>query len=116
LIAAVLSVACAGDASAITGAELQDSCRPINMVHGTRSYAQFGNMSQCIGYIVGVSDLTIISTLPEPLICRPREVTDGNVAQVVLAYLDRHPSDLHLEAVFFVTYALMQAYPCPASK
>ena len=31
LIAAVLSVACAGDASAMTGAELQKVCRDINV-------------------------------------------------------------------------------------
>ena len=109
LIAAAVSMTWASDASALTGAELQTKCRPINMVDGTRNWAQVSDMNQCWSYILGVEDATFIHTFDDRKICVPDGVTYGTRAQVVLAYLDKYPSKLHWQAVYLVNNALVQA-------
>ena len=82
LIAAALSMTWPGAASALTGAELQTKCRLINMVDGTRNWAQISDMNQCWSYILGVEDATFIHTFDDRKICVPDGATYGTRAQV----------------------------------
>ena len=68
LIAAVLSVACAGDASAMTGAELQKVCRDINV--GPRfggGDQEWFDLNYCIGYLAAA----FVAAKFRPAVCVP---------------------------------------------
>jgi hypothetical protein len=51
-------------------------------------------------------------TLRQFTLCAPQAVTVGQVAKVVLAYLDRHPEKLHEKFVVLAATALAQTWPC----
>ena len=109
LIAAVLSVACAGNASAMTGAELQKTCRNIN------SGPRFGEPDQdaydltyCMGYLAAA--LTIAASRSG--VCVPDGVNNGIMDRVVTTYLSRHPKKLHQGSMTQIFAAIAEAYPC----
>lgn len=45
--------------------------------------------------------------------CPPSAATKGQVAKVVVAYLDQHPARLHEQFVDLALEALRHAWPCP---
>jgi len=73
---------------------------------------------ECFGYIAGVAD--IVGNFKEAGwrekdYCWPSGesgVTLGQVKQDVVAYLEKHPEDLHKSASGLVYLAFVEAYPC----
>ena len=65
----------------------------------------------CGGYIVGVSDGSVLLTGPT-IICIPAGVTVKQLKDIVIAYLQRVPELRHLAAGGSVGTALFQAFPC----
>jgi hypothetical protein len=130
LIAAAMSMTWAGDASAfngtvaMTGADLFQKCRPINMADETLSHAQFSDLSECMGYIVGViqgyslgaDEAVPFRTEPKNRICTHPDVTFGDLTRVVLADLaGMNKSMLDMPAVILVRSTIMRVYPCPTT-
>ena len=109
LIAAVLSVACAGDASAMTGAELQKVCRDINV--GPRfggGDQEWFDLNYCIGYLAAA----FVAAKFRPAVCVPDGVNNGIMNRVVTSYLYRHPEKLHQSSMALIFEAVAEAYPC----
>ena len=115
LIAAALAVTWAGDASAaMTRTELQELCRPISMATDARSRKQFADLTQCMGYIIGVLDTAGFYNRLKPDTCVPPETERGTLVRVVLDYLDKTPPEKAFGlAGLLVETALWKAYPCP---
>jgi Rap1a immunity proteins len=75
----------------------------------------------CLGYISGVADVTqLIATKAEEdevsrslAFCRPVGVTNGQLVDVVMTYLEETPEDRHLPALVVILAALRQPWPCP---
>jgi Rap1a immunity proteins len=66
----------------------------------------------CIGYVAGISDaLSLTRTvLNNGTNCTPVGVTTGQLADVALDYLYRHPGDRHLSAAVIVVSAMGEAW------
>jgi Ssp1 endopeptidase immunity protein Rap1a len=76
----------------------------------------------CLGYIDGLVDMNdiyksnILKSSSQALICLPKEkrVTVGDLARVVVKYLEDNPGQLHESAAALATVALGKAFPCKA--
>ena len=104
---AVLSFGClCAHAGFDTGNRLYEDCRSGN----------YFNRGYCGGYVTGIVDtleaLQSRGILPPTALCVPEEVTKGQLADVVLKYLEQNPERRHLEAGSLVPEALNRAFPC----
>jgi hypothetical protein len=74
----------------------------------------------CLGYLDGLVDMNDIfksNVLKNPsqgLICLPKDkrVTVGELAKIVVKYLEDNPTQLHESAGALATVALGKAFPC----
>lgn len=73
---------------------------------------------ECFGYVMGVSDtldaLKTSGTKPKMGYCQGVDVTATQLVQVAAVYMTEHPETLDQPASYLVTFALIEAYPCPA--
>lgn len=110
------------------GNSLLKSCRAaLNWVHADRSVVPAG---QCFAYVRGVVDGNWIAAAfaarrhkntdrvssadirAYAAFCKPRDVTEQDVAWVIVRYLERYPEDRPLDAEIVTALALREAYPC----
>ena len=69
----------------------------------------------CVGFTSGVSDAMASNTLNGWTACvPPNQVTRGQVKDIAVQFLVKHPELRHLTAVSLVASALGEAFPCPA--
>lgn len=95
-------------AAVITGNELYNHC----LNDATRAI--------CFGYITGVADVTQLIALKAEeselrsrlAFCRPVGVINGQLVDVVMAYLEDTPEDRHLPALGMIVVALRNVWPC----
>lgn len=74
----------------------------------------------CLGFIDGLVDMdniykaTVLKGSSRGLICLPKDkhLTTGQLAQVVVEYLEHNPGQLHEPAPALATLALSKAFPC----
>ncbi len=74
----------------------------------------------CLGYIDGLVDMNdifksnVLKSSSQALICLPKEkrVTVGELARIVVKYLEDNPTQLHESAAALATVALGKAFPC----
>jgi hypothetical protein len=75
-----------------------------------------GQEGYCLGYVTGISDgITTLQMLKPPHwtpICKPDWVTDRQLRDVVVKYLDDHPEDLHEPISLLTVLAMRSAWPC----
>lgn len=101
----------AGSAAAgfVSGAELRDSCRPqkIDPVYRLK-------VAECRGYVVGIAD-SFDCERPnrQPAWNSHSPVSQEDLVNTVLTWLDTHPQSLEFQADGLVAAALSQTYPCP---
>jgi Ssp1 endopeptidase immunity protein Rap1a len=80
------------------------------------------NRTECIGYIAGLLDMygfmeaaeegTLKKAGNRPF-CIPDSVTIDQLADVVVKFLDAHPTHRHYEAAGLLAGAFMEGFPCP---
>ena len=78
----------------------------------------------CLGYIDGLVDMNdiyksnILKSSSQALICLPKEkrVTVGELARIVVKYLEDNPGQLHESAAALATVALGKAFPCKSAS
>ena len=70
------------------------------------------NAAVSFGYVLGVYDALTGVTM----FCPPNNVSQGQVVQVVLKFLNQNPEKLHFSADSLVVKALQQAWPCAKTK
>lgn len=95
LIAAL--VPAIGHAEFLTGNDL------LNLLNGD-TYSERGN---ALGYIMGVTD-----TLQGVAHCPPRDVTSGQIRDMVRNYLTNVPGERHNSADVLVARVLKASWPC----
>lgn len=64
-----------------------------------------------LGYVIGVFD-----TLHSITHCPPKDVTSGQVRDMVRNYLTNVPGERHLSADVLVARVLKAAWPCPTTQ
>jgi len=73
----------------------------------------------CLEYITGAADtLSYLESTDNMLraVCLPRDLTKAALADVVVAYLGKHPEQKYMLAGSVVFGALYAAYPCPKEE
>jgi hypothetical protein len=70
----------------------------------------------CAGEIEALSAVTPNLNLQQLRSCPPRTATRQQLAKVVMAYLDRHPEDLHHPLYLLIAIAFAGAWPCHNSN
>ena len=70
----------------------------------------------CLGYFAGISDgITTLQLLKPQLwtpICKPDQMTDSQLRDVVVKYLDDHPEERHEPISLLTVLAMRSAWPC----
>ena len=102
--ASMVSQASAKGSFFLTGNELLNQCQDNSLVR----------QGDCMGFTSGVSDAMASSTLHGWTACVPNQVTRGQVKDIAVQFLVKHPEWRHLTAVSLVANALDEAFPCPA--
>jgi len=93
------------------GNDLRDQCGAA-----IAKDAGFG-AGACLGFIEGFRQLAVM-TQPVTnlkLLCLPDGVPNGQLAKVIVKYLDQHPEKLHLPAAQLMYDATDDAFPCAAT-
>lgn len=94
------------------GNELHDECATI--VSGDLGYYEGGH---CFGMIEAYLQLASeLSPRYFPAHCLPEGVTIGQIAKMVVKYLDQHPEQLHLPATLVIAKVAHDAFPCRAKR
>lgn len=70
-------------------------------------------MGRSLGYIQG---LTEMDSLEGKTMCVPSEVTNGQVMDVILNFLEKYPENRHKSAAVLTSFAIWEAFPCPQKK
>ena len=92
------------------GNELHDECATAIVSSG---YYEGGH---CFGMIEAYLQLSSqLSPRYFPAHCIPEAVTFGQMAKVVVRYLDQHPEQLHLMATLVIAKATHDGFPCRAT-
>ena len=66
--------------------------------------------SECRGFIVGVSDLHEALNLRR--YCLPKGVTEGQLTDVAVQWIQSHPAERYYAGAELVIKALSEAFPC----
>ena len=82
-----------------------------NNLHADMNAASIGVRMFAFGYVIGVVDTVIGKQL-----CIPRDVTQGQLEEVVKNFLDTKPQVRHLPADVIVIIALDQYWACKERK
>lgn len=108
-VAIVLEQAGSAVAGYVTGAELRDTCRPqtVDPVYRLK-------VAECRGYVLGIADsFDCARPLRQPAWNSQSAVSQEDLVNTVLVWLDRHPQSLAFQADGLVAAALSEAFPCP---
>jgi hypothetical protein len=87
-------------ASFLTGNDLLEACQ------STKGSFLAGG---CLGFTTGVAETMAWNKLNS---CLPREATRGQVQDIAVQFLVKHPELRHYTASDLVTQALSKAFPC----
>jgi hypothetical protein len=77
---------------------------------------------ECLGMITGMLQtlpiMEQLKLLGAPIVCVPEGATQGQLAQVVVKYIESHPADMHRSFVGQAFSAFFEAWPCgePSTK
>jgi Rap1a immunity proteins len=112
-VALVVLMACEVHASAQamrTGNDLKDVCNIA--ARGPKGEGlELAKATFCQGFVTAL--LVVGRSLEEPhTFCVPVGVTVGQAIDVVLKYMNDHPSELHRPAEYFVVAAFRDAWRC----
>lgn len=66
----------------------------------------------CLAYIRGAADAIDLNDIQRKIFCPPEGVTIGQMLDVSLAYIERHPEKRHYRTIVLVSFGLMDAFPC----
>jgi hypothetical protein len=66
----------------------------------------------CVGYVVAAAEIADSGRLKGYRSCIPKDVTKGQLQDVVTKYLAKHPEQLEYIGYQVAVVALVEAYPC----
>jgi hypothetical protein len=76
--------------------------------------ASFSNMGYASGCVAGAVDALGFSDTHR--VCLPSEITNGQLNDITLLYLESHPENRHWPAVALVIMAMGNKFPAPCPK
>lgn len=118
LIAVALMMVMVGNAEAIEfNWPYQASLNGHHLLKKCDSSTKLLEQVHCIGFIQGVSDSIDYLTFwweKDMYVCKPNEVTGGDLQLIIIKYLKDHAVGLHQPASYLVFQGLKEAFPCPA--
>ena len=95
-----------------TGNDLMGLCKNTGQSESGQSVRKY---SKCTGYLAGVVDfdeaLPRLRILPSRL-CVPEGVTNEQLRQVYLTYMEKHPNEWHWQATDHAYDSFYLAWPC----
>lgn len=99
-----------------TGRDLLNSCNDAVYNWNTSNAVGF-NTGECFGYLSGINDYIVINAVILPKqnkmpYCVPSNLSDMQIASIVVKYLNNNSQSQRLPAVVEVVSALRQTYPC----
>lgn len=109
LVGALIAYSTPAFAAVITGNDLLSEC------NADRSSSEYEmNIAHCVGYIMGSIDQGQLDEhfSQKRLYCMPRQVTAGQLKDVLVAWMRRHPEKLHFGGAALVTLSMVGAFPC----
>jgi hypothetical protein len=105
-----------------TGNWLLERCQPAANYDKTHnpSELEYAHMLSCFGYVKGWRDAMTAQYVVNKIqkrsngdsVCIPDDSTNGELAKVLVKYLNEHPTQLHYEAGVVAYQAFRLAYPC----
>lgn len=103
-------------ATAITAIELLEGCRETFKPAEADAFMA----GRCIGYLEGgLTGLELANDAAKKMkppvalgFCLPDKVTNGQMARVLVSYLERNPARLHEPTLGLYLRALVEAFPC----
>ena len=105
----------AGNAFADGNRLLEQCTNAVNYADGARKI-DYEKLGFCLGFMQGLTNMNQLYEVSldrkNVLFCTPREVTNGQLARVVVKYLKEHPEDLHLHEATLAIAAFVEAFPC----
>jgi hypothetical protein len=93
--------------------------RPRVWTSGTDLSAQCSHVQDqfstgaCTGYVVAAAEIADSGRLKGYRSCIPKDVTKGQLQDVVNKHLAKHPEQLEYIGYQVVVVALVEAFPCP---
>ena len=85
-----------------------------NTLYKLCSSATDVQQATCVGYLVGGYDMFVMNAQRwKQSLCIPKDVSIGQVAEVVKKYLVVHPEERHFQAPVIVLLSLAEAWTCP---
>lgn len=99
----------AGSANAVnsflSGNQLYTSCSSQNNVY---------YQAECLNYIIGAYDAieSVTDVINAHPFCSPIEATKGQIRDIVILWLQKHPEQRHFTASSDILQALREAFPC----
>jgi Rap1a immunity proteins len=123
LTLAVLAILCSSTFSAHSSVEsaneLLGNCEAFLRAYrpsgvGFTLQPESGPVYECWGYTNAILQLSALTDHGRTLTgaCPPTATTALEIIEVVVAYLRKHPEELHERAGVEAVYALRQAFPC----
>ena len=114
LISLSLSLPVYADAVFYNGNDLLSQCREHSKFLSDREHNAY-KAAACLAYMVSASDAhgayVAWERMP-PYFCKPDGVTQGQLTDIVIKYLEANPEKLHLSAGGLVANALYAVFPC----
>jgi hypothetical protein len=97
----------------ITNQELENDCKLI--IKPPQDAMETFQIGKCIGFILGMDGLLAIEDLTKNrrTVCKPENITIGQVARIFLKWTNKNPEKLHQVAVIGLLEAELEAFPCP---
>lgn len=90
------------------GNELHEACKNDQSFDNK----SFFDSTYCAAYIIGVADVVATENVYGYKVCFPRNVSSGQVQDVVKQWLANNPHERHYTASSLVAAALSEAFPC----
>jgi hypothetical protein len=102
----------AHSAAFYTGNKMMDRCKDTDMGESRANAAKY---NACVGYLAGLWDATdawVAWGRLRQQICVPKGVTQAQLRQVFLNYMNRRPAEWHVAADSLALNAFLEAWPC----
>lgn len=103
-----------GNTSSTTGNMLLNACKAAIDPSNTTNREPYAR-GLCMGIVTGVADGDVIASMyggQERQLCLPSNATKGQIARVVVQFMDQNPTFLHEELATLAWTALRLAWPC----
>jgi hypothetical protein len=110
IAASMLAPAIAADPDINSANYLMPGCKALVALANSGRTADLAGSGVCVGTINTLRTLSVAGLLHS--VCIPQHATNGQVARVVVQYIDAQPARWHENFIALAIEALDKAWPC----